>query len=166
MTMVTLRRRMWWIVAKDFSAYSEAITARSSVEMQTKYSRSNERWWWNDVLSSSLCGHAITREERRRSRITCNGVPVLFVLTIFFFVLMVAKNTHNTFNDSLYQEGRGGRTTDTSSAEGWYQNLQRVRILVNDISLYKSSWNRALRLELYPRNSKQLNAAKWAKYYM
>ena len=45
--------------------------------------------------------------ERRRSRITCNGVPVLFVLTIFFFVLMVAKNTHNTFNDSLYQEGQG-----------------------------------------------------------
>ena len=50
---------------------------------------------------------AMPSHERRRSRITCNGVPVLFVLTILFFVLMVAKNMHNTFNDGLYQEGRG-----------------------------------------------------------
>ena len=44
--------------------------------------------------------------------------------------------------------------------DGEYQNLQRIRILVDDIILYESSWNRALRLESYPRNSKQQQAAK------
>ena len=41
-----------------------------------------------------------------------------------------------------------------------YQNLQRVRILVDDISLCKSSWNRALRVELYLSSSRQQQAAK------
>ena len=47
--------------------------------------------------------------------------------------------------------------------DGEYQNPQRVRILVNDISLYESSWNRALRLELYLSSSKQINAAKMSQ---
>ena len=44
--------------------------------------------------------------------------------------------------------------------DGEYQNLQRVRILVDNISLYESSWNRALRLESYLSSSKQQQAAK------
>ena len=43
---------------------------------------------------------------------------------------------------------------------GVYQNLQRVRILVDDISLYESSWNRALRLDSYLSSSRQQQAAK------
>ena len=53
--------------------------------------------------------------------------------------------------------------------DGEYQNLQRFRILVDDISLYKSSWNRALRLESYLSSSKQQQANKrgeTAKYCM
>ena len=44
--------------------------------------------------------------------------------------------------------------------DGEYENLQRVRILVDDVSLYVSSWNRALRLESYLSSSKQQQAAK------
>ena len=39
--------------------------------------------------------------------------------------------------------------------DGEYHSLQRVRILVDDISLYKSGWNRALRLETYLNSSRQ-----------
>ena len=48
----------------------------------------------------------------------------------------------------------------TSTNFSPYEILQRVRILVNDISLHKSSWNMALRLELYLSSSKQQQAAK------
>ena len=44
--------------------------------------------------------------------------------------------------------------------DGEYQNLQRVRILVDGISLYESSWSMALRLESYLSSSKQQQAAK------
>ena len=44
--------------------------------------------------------------------------------------------------------------------DGEYENLQRARILVDDISLYESNWNRALRLESYLSSSKQINTAK------
>ena len=47
--------------------------------------------------------------------------------------------------------------------DGEYQNLQRARILVDDISLYTSSWNRALRLESYISSSKQQQANKRGK---
>ena len=47
--------------------------------------------------------------------------------------------------------------------DGEYQNLQRARILVDDISLYKSSWNRALRLEPNLSSSRQMNAAKMSQ---
>ena len=41
-----------------------------------------------------------------------------------------------------------------------YENLQRVRILVDDISLYENNWNRALRLESYLNSSRQQQATK------
>ena len=47
--------------------------------------------------------------------------------------------------------------------DGEYENLQRARILVDDIILYESNWNRALRLESYLSSSKQINAAKMSQ---
>ena len=44
-----------------------------------------------------------------------------------------------------------------------YQSLQRVRILVDDISLYGSSWNRALRLGSYLNSKNHQQANKRGK---
>ena len=108
-----------------------------------------------------------TGKSSNNSTATQQLKTVLFENTAFTslqqqqqLITMDAVSDTSSFNiedANVAGDGGGGRIAigernDNNNDE--YQNLQRVRILVNDISLYESSWNRALRLESYPRNSK------------